>query len=113
MKTIKLRPASSDRPEELASLPILKLIMKQPIGGPGQGSISVDQMRKDIRVLDCLDATPADAVSIELEDDDCATLQEKVRRFPFAMSDRRILDVCDDMANATKTKREPEKAEEK
>lgn len=66
---------------------------------------TIDEMRKSIRVLDALDASKDDVLS--LEDADWEFLKQKVEKMPWAMVERRFVTFHDDIMQATDAPRVP------
>ncbi|HYW86939.1 MAG TPA: hypothetical protein VFB50_04170 [Chloroflexota bacterium] len=64
-----------------------------------QNGATIAEMRKSMRVLDALDCSENGI--LELEDADWQVLKDKVEKMPWAMVDRRILEFCDDVMEAT------------
>lgn len=92
---------------QLGDLPareVLVEVAKQPKGGVGNGAITVEGMRRDIRLLDVLE--PAIG-RVLLEEADWAHLCDKLRVFPFAATDRRLVQLCDLVLNAEEAKEHP------
>jgi hypothetical protein len=81
-------------------------VIKNVINGvdPREG-LSVDEMRKRLRVVDALEA--CDGPVLELEDADYELLARKVREMKWIVVDRVIVDFCDDIANAADAKAKP------
>lgn len=78
---------------------LLLAIIKAPMAAGAHGGTSLEAMRADIRLLDKMEpAKPGEAV--ELEDADWGHLSNKVRAYPFAISDRRVVKMCDDILGA-------------
>lgn len=64
-----------------------------------QTGATISEMRQSIRVLDALDRSENGI--LELEDADWQHLKLKVEHMPWATVDRRILEFCDDILEAT------------
>jgi len=67
---------------------------------------TIEEMRRGIRVLDALDATPPEGV-LELEDADWDHLKQKVVKMPWGYVDRRFVQFYDDIMQATEAPRDP------
>lgn len=87
---------------KFSAIEVLRQVAQAPSGGGAKGGVTVDQMRKDIRLLDAIDAAQDD--TLQLEDADWAHLVEKLKAFPFAVSDRDLLALCDGVINAEQVK---------
>ena len=74
-----------------------------------QNGATIDEMRKGIRVLDALDASKDDVLS--LEDADWQHLKDKVEKMPWAMVDRRFITFHDDIVGATEAPRDAQRAD--
>lgn len=74
-----------------------------------QNGASIDEMRKGIRVLDALDSSKDDVLT--LEDADWEHLKAKVEKMPWAMVDRRFITFHDDVCEATDSPRVPSRAD--
>jgi hypothetical protein len=75
-------------------------IMRQIIRRPQdqQKGADIDEMRRGIRVLDALDK--CDSSTLELEDADWEHLRDKARIMAWAIVDRRLLTVVEDVLDA-------------
>lgn len=62
-----------------------------------QSGISIDQMRKRMRILDALDGSKG---TMSLEDADYELLLDLLRRFPFGVADKEIVTIADAIENA-------------
>lgn len=103
MRYVSLANRPDDKGGVLSGRATLLEIIKQPTGGMGRGvGITVEDMRRDIRLLDAIEAAE-DGGTVALEDADWSHLKRKVEAFPFAFSDKRILDLCEDVFNAPQT----------
>jgi len=98
MRTITLKTLG-----DLAAVDLLTQVVKQPLGSAARGGTVIEQMRLDIRLMDKLDAAQG-AQTLDLEDADWGHLTTKLRAFPFGLADKRIVEICDDVFNATETK---------
>ena len=76
---------------------VIKQIIRRPLD-PQKGA-DVAEMRKGIRILDALDKTSGGV--LELEDADWEHLKEKTLVMPWAFVDRRVLDFCDAITDAS------------
>lgn len=92
MRTVTLQDRTLFKARDL-----LTEIVKQPLGGSERGATTLDHMRLDIRLLDRLAGQGA---TIDLEEADWTRLCAKVKAFPFAFSDRSVVEFCDDVLNA-------------
>jgi hypothetical protein len=88
MKSIPLRDAGAFT---------TSAIITSAVSGAASG-INVTQMRSRIRVLDALDAAK-DGVLL-LEESDYSTLSEAVNAMPWAIADRTLLAIIDDILGA-------------
>lgn len=94
MRTIELKTEAGFDYREL-----LLAIVKAPMAAGAQGGTQLEAMRADIRLLDKLEpAKPGEKV--DLEDADWGHLSNKVRAYPFAISDRRVVKMCDEIIDA-------------
>jgi hypothetical protein len=66
----------------------------------GQQGISVPQMRGRVRVLDALEAAPADADVFLLEDADFNLLSELMNAYPYNIAHKDLLAVIDRLGNS-------------
>ena len=81
---------------------LLRTIVKQPSGGAVSGKgIDLDDMRKDIRLLDVIDKV---GNVFEFEDADWGRLCAKIKAFPFGVADVGIVQFCDDVLEAPEKK---------
>jgi hypothetical protein len=76
---------------------MIEQVVRMPLNR--QTGVTIDEMRKGIRILDALDATTDDILI--LEDADWQALKEKTEAFPWGMVDRRLLMFYDDVVAAT------------
>ena len=81
-------------PIEYAS--VLREVVRRPLNA--QQGIQIAEMRQSLRVLDAIDASNG---TLELEDADYALLKEKINAMPWSMADRRIIELVDDVNNAS------------
>lgn len=84
--------------EKFKAAVVLKEVVKLPLGGGQRGGTQVDEMRRDMRLLDALEASDGDR--LDLEDADWNRLCEKIKAFPFAISDRELLALLDAVLQA-------------
>ncbi|MER9950207.1 hypothetical protein [Mesorhizobium sp. M0047] len=81
---------------------VLLAIVKAPMANGAQGGTQLEAMRADIRLLDKLEpAKPGDKV--DLEDADWGHVTNKIRTYQFAISDRRVVQMCDEIIGAEQT----------
>jgi hypothetical protein len=90
MKTFVLR----DNPP-FPSREIIKAVVE---GNDGQNGIALDEMRRRMRILDALEKANG---ALALEDSDWELLCGLLRRFPFARADRQIIQIADDIEQAS------------
>ena len=64
-----------------------------------QGGVSIDEMRKRVRVLDAIENNK-DPVALLLEDADHATLAEALKVVPWSVSTKELLMIIDAALNA-------------
>lgn len=103
MKKIKLRTDLYNGPEKLSTAAILRLV----VGNSPQRPMSIDEIRRRVRVLDVLDeATKPGAQSefLLLEDEDHKTLVSAIEGFPWSAASKALLTIIDDIVQADKTK---------
>lgn len=75
---------------------VLKTVVSRPLD-PQKGA-DITEMRESIRLLDALDAADG---TLRLEDADYNLLTMKLKAFPWNVIDRRILQLIDDINNAS------------
>lgn len=73
-------------------------VFRQVLGQSPRDPLTVEHIRARCRVLDRLDACEGDV--IELEDEDAKTLSKALNSFPWAIANRDILRIIDDVINA-------------
>jgi hypothetical protein len=96
MKHIKLEVlGSADDPPIVDYAQLLRDAVRKPLNQ--QQGADIAEMRQSIRVLDALDS--ANGV-LELEDADWRHLKEKLAAMPWAVIDRRIVQLVEDVENA-------------
>jgi hypothetical protein len=107
MKRILLRTVADGTfppgsPEYTSNLIVYADVIRQVIRRPldQQKGADMEEMRKGIRVLDAVDK--ADQVLV-LEDADWEHLKAKTLAMPWAIIDRRLLDFCEAVIDATDT----------
>jgi len=86
---------------------VIEQVIRNPLDR--QNGISMDEMRKGIRVLDALDAAQEGVLA--LEDADWEHLKAKVEHMPWGMVDRRIVQFYDDITRATDAPRDPARSD--
>jgi len=97
MKSIELRQVPGDGPVEILDYrATLKEIVRRPLN-PQQG-LTIEEMRQSIRVLDALDAANG---TLELEDADYAHLVAKTKAMTWAVADRRLIQLYDEVVGLT------------
>ena len=104
MKRIPLRTLPDpDQPNVPDAVIEYAAVMRQIIRRPlnQQTGADIEEMRKGIRLLDAIDNCDSDI--LVLEDNDWEHLAAKTRAMPWAIVDRRVLQFCDDVLNATDT----------
>lgn len=74
---------------------VLREVVRRPLNP--QAGVSIAEMRQSLRVLDALEHPNG---TLELEDADFLHLKEKLLSMPWAMVDKRILELVDDVSNA-------------
>jgi len=93
MKSIPLRELPGEPGvEPLRYTQVLKEVIRQPLD-PRAG-VTIAEMRQSIRVLDALESANG---TLELEDADYEHLKAKIMAMPWAVVDRRILTLVDDV----------------
>lgn len=76
-------------------------VIRQIVKAPGREGINYDEMNKRCRVLDALDAAEKNSKTVlELEDADYQTLAGTLKGFQFAVADRDLLAILDEIKNA-------------
>ena len=115
MKRILLRHLPDPRlepddPQYAAALIDYRTLVEAALRNPldRQTGATIPEMRQSIRVLDALDRTEDEV--LVLEDADWQHLKAKVEKMPWAMVDRRVLQFCDDIIDATDAVRDQEHA---
>jgi hypothetical protein len=73
----------------------IRTVIRQPLDS--QRGVSIDEMRRGIRILDKLDASTD---ILELEDADYDHLKAKVEVMQWGMVERNLLDFIDTVLNA-------------
>ena len=97
MKRIKLEVLGTDAdPPIVDYAALLRDAVRKP-ADPQRGA-DISEMRQSIRVLDALDS--ANGV-LELEDSDWEHLKQKLAAMPWAIIDRRIVRLVEDVENAS------------
>lgn len=100
MKKIKLRTSLLSGNEKITTGGILRLV----VGNSPQRPLSIDEIRRRVRILDVLDeALKSDTVLPEfftLEDEDHKVLCTAIESFPWANASKGLLVVIDDVLKA-------------
>ena len=81
---------------------LIRQVIRMPLDRVSGRGVSIEEMRQGIRILDALEGKQAGDI-LELEDADHAHLVAKVKAFPWAFVDRRLLQFCATIENATDT----------
>lgn len=76
---------------------ILTEVVRRP-SDPRTG-MSIDEVRRSVRVLDNLESLESTADSVSFEDADYDFLINKLNDFKFALADKRIVDLIDRATN--------------
>jgi hypothetical protein len=97
MKYIPLRTIPTDG-EPLSYGEVIRTVIRQPL--EKDKGVSIEEMRKGIRIFDKLDASKD---VLELEDADYDHLKAKVEAMQWGMVDRNLLDFIDNVLNAKDT----------
>lgn len=77
----------------------IRTVIRQPLDQ--QRGVSIEEMRRGIRILDKLDGSTG---TLELEDADYDHLKQKVEAMSWGMVDRNILDFIDTVLDASETR---------
>lgn len=93
MRKIKLRGNIMIGNEQLSSLAVLRQVTGQ---APGK-ALSIDEIRRRVRILDLLDAAPLNSDHILLEDEDAKVLVGAIEGFPWSVASKGLLSVIDDV----------------
>lgn len=101
MKKIPLRvlpdPQAPDvAAAEIRSAELIRQVIRQPLDK--QKGADIDEIRRGIRVLDALDRSHE---VLELEDSDYSHLKDKLIAMQWGVVDKRLLQVVDDILEAT------------
>lgn len=97
MKHIPLRTIQGpDGTVSLAYNEVIRTVIRQPLDS--QKGVSIDEMRKGIRIFDKLDESKD---TLELEDADYDHLKAKVEGMQWGIVDRDLLDFIDTVLNAS------------
>jgi hypothetical protein len=97
---VKHIPLRTVQPSDAAAAPLvyadaIRMVIRQPLD-PSKG-VSIEEMRKGIRILDKLDAA---GNTLDLEDADYEHLKAKLEGMAWGMVDRDLLDFIDTVLNA-------------
>lgn len=90
MKHIPLRKI-----EDMSYDEIIRTVVRQPLDK--EKGVTIDEMRKGIRILDKLDAS---TTVLELEDADYDHLKAKIEAMQWGIVDRNLLDFIDTVLSA-------------
>lgn len=85
----------TDNASELNYAEAIRTVIRQPLDQ--QRGVSIEEMRKGIRILDKLDASTS---YLELEDADWEHLKAKIEAMQWGMVDRHLLEFIDAVLNA-------------
>jgi hypothetical protein len=97
MKRIPLRRMPDPDGSILESIEVLRQIIRKPLDM--QRGADIDEVRKGIRLLDRLEQ--CDSNVLEIEDADWEHLVAKTRAMQWAIIDRRLLTIVDDVLDAS------------
>ena len=79
----------------------IRMVIRQPLDK--QAGVSIEEMRKGIRILDALDAATGD--TLDLEDADYDHLKAKVEAMHWGVVDRDLLGFIDAVLTASEAGR--------
>jgi hypothetical protein len=98
MKKIVLREGlkGMNKDELVNSVSLLKLVA----GNSPQRPLSIEEMRRRVRIIDALEGCEPHAESLLLEDDDAKALVSAVETFPWSAASKAVLTIVDDVLNA-------------
>jgi hypothetical protein len=99
MKKIRLRTDLYNGTEKISSATILRMVA----GNSPQKPLSIDEIRRRVRVLDALDEAKG-GDSFVLEDEDHKVLQAAVENFPWTSASKALLTIVDDVVSAEAAK---------
>lgn len=91
MKLIPIREA-----DKFSTLKVIEAVMNSS----PQKALTPADMRARFKVMDKVEALQKDATELVLEDAEMKTLLEATTSFPWAVLDRDLLQVIEDMENA-------------
>lgn len=97
MKYIPLRTIETGG-DPLSYDEVIRTVIRQPL--EKDKGVSIDEMRKGIRIFDKLDSSKD---VLELEDADYDHLKAKLEAMTWGMVDRNLLDFIDTVLNASET----------
>jgi len=92
MKRIKLRRDVFSGNEKLSSVTVFRLVTSS---SPTR-ALTVEEMRRRVRVLDALDAANVQDEWLVLEDEDAKMLAGAVDSYPWASANKGLLSIIDD-----------------
>jgi hypothetical protein len=95
MRYIPLRTVQIENAPDFEYAEAIRTVIRQPLDS--QRGVSIDEMRRGIRILDKLDASTD---ILELEDADYDHLKAKVEVMQWGMVERNLLDFIDTVLNA-------------
>jgi hypothetical protein len=99
MKRIAMKVyEGTDGQAEIRSAEILRNVVRQPLDR--REGITIDEMRKSLRVLDAIDAANG---TLELEDADWQLLHDKMVAMTWGVVDKRLVELYDAVTLATDT----------
>lgn len=95
MKTIKLKSLPQEGGPDFEYAQIIRQVVN--LVDPQKGGLSVEDMKKRLRIIDALDKAKT---SLDLEDADYDTLAGLVSGFRWAIVSPLIVEFCEDVAAA-------------
>lgn len=96
MKRIRLRNDLFNGNEKISTATILRLI----VGSSPHKSLTVDEIRRRVHILDALDACAPQASYVLLEDDEHKVLAAAIEGFPWSAASKGLLTIIDDVLQA-------------
>jgi hypothetical protein len=96
LKTLPDPQAPNDVDRAVVYDSALREVIRQPLDR--QKGADITEIRQSIRIMDALDKANG---TLELEDADWQFLKSKIDAMPWAIIDRRILELVDDVTGAS------------